>query len=288
MATNSVIAARATLAHDHQQPAIVAVGEHAGGKREQQPRQPLDDGDDGDEQRVAGDRRGQPGVGDEGDPVAEVGDRCRAEQAAVVATESVGARTDRRRRSFPSDRGTRAGRPASVGRAVPVHVSGVAAAARPNERRGPRQCAAHHRRRCRPRSVPATSLMPPNRRDAGDRGHAELATDEELGGLVVEAEHRTPAVVVEEDRPVVVVGDQAFGGVAVTAPEVQALWKDHDVGGEAVTADVRALPHVVALGTLTQHASQWPSERCTARIVAAVGAHQHEWIAHEGATGRPH
>ena len=67
----------------------MAVGEHAGGQGEQQPRQPLHDDDEGDQQRVAGDRRGQPWVGDEGDAVAEVGDRRRAEEPAVVAAEAV-------------------------------------------------------------------------------------------------------------------------------------------------------------------------------------------------------
>ena len=50
---------------DHQPAAVVAVGDDAGGQGEQQPRQALDDPDEGDQQRVAGDRRRQPRVGDE-------------------------------------------------------------------------------------------------------------------------------------------------------------------------------------------------------------------------------
>jgi hypothetical protein len=74
----------------HQQATVMAIGEHARGQREQQPRQPLRDDDGGDEQRVAGNRRRQPRIGDESDAVAEVGDRRRAEQAPIVAPEPVG------------------------------------------------------------------------------------------------------------------------------------------------------------------------------------------------------
>ena len=80
---------------------------------------------------------------------------------------------------------------------------------------------------------------------------AAKTADEELGSLVVEGEGRTPAIVVEEDRTAMVVVDQALGGVAVAATEVQPLGKDHDVGREAIAADVRALPDRVAPGTLS-------------------------------------
>ena len=87
----------AGVRRDHQPAAVVAVGEHAGRQGEQQPRQPLHHDDESDQHGIAGDRRGQPRVGDEGDAVAEVGDRRGGEQPLVVAAETVAAAGSSRR-----------------------------------------------------------------------------------------------------------------------------------------------------------------------------------------------
>ena len=67
-ATSTVSTKRLSVGADHQAPAVVAVGDHTGRQREQQPRQALDDGDEGDQQGVAGDRRRQPRIGDDARP----------------------------------------------------------------------------------------------------------------------------------------------------------------------------------------------------------------------------
>ena len=63
-ATASVSPKRQQVHRDHRLAAVDAIGDDAGWQREHEPRQPLRDDDQGDEQRVAGDRRRQPGVGD--------------------------------------------------------------------------------------------------------------------------------------------------------------------------------------------------------------------------------
>ncbi|GAA2375168.1 hypothetical protein GCM10010417_44130 [Streptomyces carpaticus] len=65
---------------DHDPPPVEAVGEHPGGEGEQQPRQPQGHAHGGDEEGVVGEGGGQPGEGDHGDAVPEVGRRGRPPQ----------------------------------------------------------------------------------------------------------------------------------------------------------------------------------------------------------------
>ena len=60
-----------------------------------------------------------------------------------------------------------------------------------------------------------------------------------------------------------------------TVPEVQAVGQQHEVAGEAVAADVRALPHLVGPARLAQRPHERTAERRAARIVATVRAHEH-------------
>ena len=72
---------------DHDLASVDSVGDDPGRQGEHQPRQPLCHGDQGDEHRVSSHGRCQPGVGDEGDSVAEVGDHARRPQSAVSVAE---------------------------------------------------------------------------------------------------------------------------------------------------------------------------------------------------------
>ena len=111
-----------------------------------------------------------------------------------------------------------------------------------------------------------------------DRRQVELASDEVFGGLFVEPEHRATAVVVEVDVAALIVVDHLLRRRGVATAEVQPFGKDHEVGGEAVAADVRALPHVVLARMLAQLAGERPAERRAARIVATIRAHQDERV----------
>jgi len=72
---------------DHEPAAIVPVGDDTGRKGEEQPWQPLHDGNECDQEAVAGDGRREPRVRDGADAVAEVGDGARREQLCVGAAE---------------------------------------------------------------------------------------------------------------------------------------------------------------------------------------------------------
>ncbi len=78
---------------------------------------------------------------------------------------------------------------------------------------------------------------------------------------------------IEVEEPHGVVAGQHRAGRGVYAAEVRAFGQADQIGGEAVTADVGALPHVAHSGC-GQGSHEGTAEVCAAAIVAAVGAHQ--------------
>ena len=79
---------------DHRSAPVDPVGDHPRRQREHEPGEPLGDRDQRHEDRVASDRRREPGVGDESDPVTEVGHRGADQQLVVAPGQSF--RRDRR------------------------------------------------------------------------------------------------------------------------------------------------------------------------------------------------
>ena len=74
---------------DHRPATVDPVGDDAGREREQQPGKPLHHHDQSDQDRVAGDRGRQPGVGDHRHTVSEIGRDSGAEESAVVGAERI-------------------------------------------------------------------------------------------------------------------------------------------------------------------------------------------------------
>ena len=127
-------------------------------------------------------------------------------------------------------------------------------------------------RRRRPRSTrsSARSSMP--------RRPVALA-DEALGRLHGERVERAPAVVAHADPPCEVLVEHRPGRLAVDASVVEALRQADEVAGEAVAADVRALPDPVGLDLVAQRLVERPPVPRAARVVLAVGADEEERMA---------
>jgi hypothetical protein len=76
---------------DHQPAAVQPVDQGPADQREQQPGEPLGDGQAGDQPRVAGQGGGQQRPGDQGDAVAQVGDGVGRPQSGEVGPEAARA-----------------------------------------------------------------------------------------------------------------------------------------------------------------------------------------------------
>src|SRR5215212_5801143 len=108
-------------------------------------------------------------------------------------------------------------------------------------------------------------------------GQAVFGPDPPLRGLDGEGPARASAVVRQRDLSGEILVDEA--GNIVTA-DVDAVRQTDDVPGEAISADVRALPYVLLLELLVQRVEEGASVARAASVVLSVCASEEERLGH--------